>query len=267
MPLTTTPPLTRQASLQGIHGPARYARLACAAILLVLGAGQIREVRAFAFEISESEWAWWPDFCKARYIDLGFGAPGAIRQVPSRAEIAAWRSQIGEDVFTYVHHHCAGLLWLQRARLAPSNVEREFALRSAEYESTFTLDRIPPGSKFHTDIVVHMGQIKRAAGDMTEALRYFEQAIESRPDYPAGYLGKALVHRDRKDLPSVIEVLKEGSVATGGESRELEYHLGLALFDSGQHDAARVHARRAYELGFPLPALRERLAAAGFPLD
>lgn len=243
------------------------ARIVCTAMLLLLGAGPIRDARAFAFEITESEWAWWPDFCKARYIDLGFGAPGAIRQIPSRTEIAAWRSQIGEDVFTYVHHHCAGLIWLQRARMAPNDVERDFALRSAEYESTFTLDRITPGSKMHADIVVHMGQIKRAAGDLTEALAYFERAIESRPNYAAGYLGKALVHRDRKDLSKVIEVLKQGSVATGGESRELEYHLGLALFDTGQHDAARVHARRAYALGFPLPALRERLAAAGFPVD
>lgn len=236
---------------------------------LVLAMGTLPSQRssAFTFDLTESEWAWWPDYCKARYIDLGFTASGAVGATMSKSEIAAWYSQLGADVFTYVHHHCAGLVWLQRARMATTETERQFALKSAEYESNFTLVRIPAGSTMHTDILVHMGQIKRAAGDHDAAVNYFDQAIKSRPDYAAGYLGKALVHRDRKQLPKVIEILSAGSDATGGQSRELEYHLGAALFDAGRLDESRVHARRAYELGFPLPALRDRLAAAGFPLD
>lgn len=243
--------------------------------MLAVGAGLLsaiavvagRPAAGFTFDLSESEWAWWPGYCKARYNDLGMSATGARGSSLSRTEIAAWRSQLGEDVFTYIHHHCAGLVWLQRARLATSRAEREFALSSAEYESNFTLARIPPGSAMHADILVHMGQIKRAAGDTQAALGFFEQAIGSRPGHAAGYLGKALVMRDKKDIAGAVAVLEAGSIATGGESREIEYHLGLALLDLGQHEAARSHARRAYELGFPLPALRDRLAAAGFPLD
>lgn len=240
---------------------------ATACLFIALAGSASRPAQAFTFDLTESEWAWWPDYCKARYIDLGFTATGAVGQVLSKAEIAAWYSQLGPDIFTYIHHHCAGLVWLQRARMATTETERQFSLKSAEYESNFTLIRIPPGSTMHTDILVHMGQIKRAAGDREAAVNYFDQAIQSRPDYATGYLGKALVYRDRKELPRAIEVLRAGSTATGGESRELEYHLGLALLDAGQHDDARVHARRAYALGFPLPALRDRLAAAGYPLE
>jgi len=38
------------------------------------------------------------------------------------------------------------------------------------------------------------------------------------------------------------------------------------LMDLKDFPAAQDHARRAYELGYPLPGLRDRLARAGHPL-
>jgi len=247
--------------------PGNIAAGICGVVLAAASQLTGTAAHAFTFDPTAAEWAWWPGYCKARYLDLGMSPSAQGIQTLSRAEISAWRYELGDDVFTYVHHHCAGLIWLQRARLATTAAERDFALQSAEYESNFTLIRIPPASDTYADIVVHMGQIKRAAGNGDAALGFFEQAIQSRPDRAAGYLGKALVMRDRKKTDLVIAALRAGSQATGGESRELEYHLGLALLDAGQFEDARGHARRAYELGFPLPALRDRLAAAGFPLD
>lgn len=254
LPSSSQVPLRRTASL-------------CGLLLAALAFSFPRAASGFAFDPTAAEWAWWPAYCKARYLDLGMSPSAQGVQTLSKSEISAWRYELGDDVFTYVHHHCAGLVWLQRARLATIPSERDFALQSAEYESNFTLVRIPPASDTYTDILVHMGQIKRAAGNGNAAIDFFEQAIQSRPDRAAGYLGKALVMRDRKKIDLAIEALRAGSNATGGESRELEYHLGLALLDAGQFEDARSHARRAYELGFPLPALRDRLAAAGYPLD
>jgi tetratricopeptide (TPR) repeat protein len=251
----------------GIQLPQRRSAKLCGLILAALAISMPKAASGFTFDPTAAEWAWWPAYCKARYLDLGMSPSAQGIQPLSKAEISAWRSQLGDDVFTYVHHHCAGLIWLQRARLATVPSERDFALQSAEYESNFTLIRIPPESDTYADILVHMGQIKRAAGNGNAALDFFEQAIRSRPDRAAGYLGKSLVMRDRKKTDQAIEALRAGSRATGGESRELEYHLGLALLDAGQFEDARGHARRAYELGFPLPALRDRLAAAGYPLD
>lgn len=239
----------------------------CLLALLTLAAAQIpRTAHAFAFNLTPAEWAWWPDYCKARFLDLGF-RPTGTQVIVDQGEIAYWRSQVGLEVFTYVHHHCAGLVWLQRARMASTPTERDFALRSAEYESDFTLVRIQPGSVMHASILVHLGQIRRAAGDQAGALSFFDRAVDSRSDFPGGYQGRAMIERDRRNLEGAIEALRKGSAATEGRSAELEYHLGLALLDAGQIDEALIHAKRAYELGFTLPALRDRLRKAGRTLD
>ena len=48
---------------------------------------------------------------------------------------------------------------------------------------------------------------------------------------------------------------------------ETQYNLGLGLTRLGEHEAARDFAERAYQQGYPLPALRDALKAAGFPLS
>ena len=57
-----------------------------------------------------------------------------------------------------------------------------------------------------------------------------------------------------------------GNEATGGDSPEIHYFLGLAYLNLKDLDLASEHARRAYDLGYPLPGLRNKLAAAGRPI-
>jgi tetratricopeptide (TPR) repeat protein len=47
---------------------------------------------------------------------------------------------------------------------------------------------------------------------------------------------------------------------------EAHYNFGLLLVEMERYEAAREHAREAYALDFPLPGLRKKLAAAGYPL-
>jgi len=47
-------------------------------------------------------------------------------------------------------------------------------------------------------------------------------------------------------------------------SPETRYNLGLLLADKGNYEKAQEQARQAYAAGYPLPALRERLAAHGY---
>jgi len=51
------------------------------------------------------------------------------------------------------------------------------------------------------------------------------------------------------------------------DNPEVEYNLGLVYLDLKDYKTAQAHGKRAYELGFPLPGLRRKLAAAGYPLN
>ncbi|MFP4560547.1 MAG: tetratricopeptide repeat protein [Thiohalorhabdus sp.] len=50
------------------------------------------------------------------------------------------------------------------------------------------------------------------------------------------------------------------------EFPEAWYNLGLAYLDMEEYEKAREAARRAYQAGYPLPGLREKLAEAGYSL-
>jgi tetratricopeptide (TPR) repeat protein len=51
------------------------------------------------------------------------------------------------------------------------------------------------------------------------------------------------------------------------DNMDVSYNLGLVYFDLKDYQNSRLHAQRAYALGFPLPGLRQKLATVGFPLD
>jgi tetratricopeptide (TPR) repeat protein len=47
------------------------------------------------------------------------------------------------------------------------------------------------------------------------------------------------------------------------ESSAINYNLGLAYFQRKAYGEARTYAKKAYALGFPLPGLKNKLAAVG----
>jgi Flp pilus assembly protein TadD len=77
---------------------------------------------------------------------------------------------------------------------------------------------------------------------------------------------KASLLRKAGKTTEARKVLESGNEATGGTSAEIHNALGFAYLNAKDYERARQHAREAYELGFPLPGLRDQLAAAGYPL-
>jgi len=55
----------------------------------------------------------------------------------------------------------------------------------------------------------------------------------------------------------------EEAVRIDPESADAHYSLGLLYFDAGNFESSRKHARAAYEAGYPLPGLRNKLEAVG----
>jgi predicted Zn-dependent protease len=87
---------------------------------------------------------------------------------------------------------------------------------------------------------------------------WFERAVRFRPDdgnvrlvYGVGLLKTGKVEAAIKQLEQADRMLPRDP--------NVHYNLGLAYFDAKDYEKSRMHAKLAYELGFPLPGLRDKL--------
>lgn len=235
-------------------------RIALVAATL-LGAGP-----AGAFVPTEAEWAGWPEYCQVRYTVSGSGRDSAyVSRVPP-GEVDRWKARLGPAWYA-LHHHCYGIAHLERARLESDPAKRRYELDVAIREQQFALNRTPVENPMYAEMANQKGLALRQKGDLAAAIEAFDTSIRAHPGLASGYQGKALVYRDQKRYREARAVLEEGDARTDGGSAEINYFLGLVLFDLKDYATAREYARKAYSLGYPLPGLRDKLARAGFPLD
>lgn len=91
---------------------------------------------------------------------------------------------------------------------------------------------------------------------------YFDRAIRFQPEDGTVRLVYGL-HLIKAGNPASAIRHLELARQFGEGNANLHYNLGLAYFELGDYDRALLEARRAYELGFPLSGLRDKLQAAG----
>lgn len=221
---------------------------------------------AFNFTPTEAEWAAWPDYCKARYAktNMGSGSIFASRVPPS--DIERWNAELG-DAFKYLHHHCAGLTYLDRAKLEGDPTQRKFLVGRSIAEHLFAYEHTPPSHPMSGEILARTCLSYHEAGDRQKAMETCNSAIRVQPTVATGYGAKALLYRDENRDDLALKVLLDGDAATGGKSAELNYFIALLYVNRGQMANAQKHAAVAYANGYPLPGLRDRLAKAGYPVD
>jgi tetratricopeptide (TPR) repeat protein len=222
-------------------------------------------VHAFNFTPTDAEWATWPEMCKARYATTRIGSGSTFGSQVQPATIELWQAQLGGG-WNYVHHHCAGMIYLDRARLEGSPSQRKFLLNRSLSEHRFALEHTPPGDPFAAEIRTRIGLTLREAKQYPEALQSLDAAIAVNQRYGEAYVAKALVQRDQNKTRECLATLRAGDEATGGQSLEINHFLAVVLMQQQQFEEAREHARRAYALGYPMPGLRDKLKAAGYPL-
>ncbi|MFT6915419.1 MAG: tetratricopeptide (TPR) repeat protein [Motiliproteus sp.] len=90
---------------------------------------------------------------------------------------------------------------------------------------------------------------------------YFKRALAIAPDDPSVYLVRAIaLHRLGQIETAEQDYLK--AVTIYPEYAEAHYNLGLLYLSKKQFDEANIHADKAYDLGYPLEGLRDKLTAA-----
>lgn len=91
---------------------------------------------------------------------------------------------------------------------------------------------------------------------------YFDRAMRWRPNDPDVYLVYG-IHLYRLGRLDRALAAYKASERIRPNSSDLQYNMGLLYFDLKQYALAKEHAKKAYQLGYPLPGLRKKLASVG----
>lgn len=97
---------------------------------------------------------------------------------------------------------------------------------------------------------------------------YFQKAIEYRPtpkprpvDAIARLIYAIYLHKNNQYEKALKQY--ESALSIDPENSEIHYNLGLLLVKMKDYPRALEHGEKAYELGFPLPGLKNKLKKAG----
>jgi tetratricopeptide (TPR) repeat protein len=235
----------------------RLGTLAALACLFVCGSAQ-----AYHFTPTETEWAMWPGYCKARYITTNIGGRSQyVSQVP-RSEIDLWKLRIGDEAFLHVHHYCASMASRLRAMQDTDKRQRNEDLKYALENAMYSYVRTPSSSPVYIQQTTNLALIEYALGHADSAVSYANKAVEAQPQSAEAYVALAYVYSQMKKKEEARDVLIKGNTAVDGKSAEIHYNLGLLELDLGNTEAAVAQAKEAYALGHPLPGLKRRLVQA-----
>tara|TARA_R110002072_G_scaffold205257_2_gene363126 strand:- start:219 stop:956 length:738 start_codon:yes stop_codon:yes gene_type:complete len=218
---------------------------------------------ALNFVPTEAEWLAWSDQCRARYMASNAGAKSKYRGRVDSATVSAWKAKIGPSLWLHMHHACAGQVHFNRARTAASSSERNREIKTAISDHSYTLSKASNQNKWYAYFAVSLAQIYRYQEEYDETIALVSPFTEIYPTYEAPYLLWSLVLRDQDKLSEAIEVLEQGNTATEGSSMEIHYFLGLNYHNKGMYELSLQHARVAYDLGYPLPGLKNKLMRSG----
>ena len=211
------------------------------------------------FVPKQSEYAAWPEHCRVQFAYI---SPGYENRY-SQAEIAFWRTRIGEKTFIAMHHYCAALIYINRSRYEENPRERQYLVDLALNDGDYTYTRAEKTSILYPNIAVVMAQARYENNEIAKAVQILQAAIAAQPTRTEAYAELTAIYHRQDRLPQALEVLEQADAASGGRSAEVKYNLGLLQIEAGQIDQAVESARAAYALGHPLPGLRNKLQRLG----
>lgn len=159
-------------------------------------------------------------------------------------------------------HYCMGLIYLSRAQSSIGRTRDGF-LKRAVSEINFTARNIDSEHSWYTEIQVNMAKAYYLSGDKPQAIALLQSLIKNTPINSLPYSALAYYLKQNGQLNDAILTLQAAPLEVKQQSAELNYFLGWYLMEQGNLADAASYAAKAYELGYPVPTLKQRLQAAG----
>jgi tetratricopeptide (TPR) repeat protein len=202
---------------------------------------------------------------------------GAV--VLSGPVIQAALADVGDCPEVPAHHSDGGGPWDYRdpaSRISVSYVEGNHFSKDTELlrrgntgdtpgaDITYLLNRVPNHPRA---LLAFMNYVEKTKMDRPQDARFglecaFARARSYAPDDPAVWALHAMYLNKRGRLDDAIAEMAEASKLAPSNGN-IHYNLGLLYFAKKDYENARSQAKQAYELGFPLPGLKEKLVKAG----
>lgn len=189
-------------------------------------------------------------------MDLVSVSPAEAQQAPINNDYYQFRN---DDSYRDTQRHNL----LRTVEINHLGLGRE-KLRTRYYESAF--------GEF-AFILLHFPNHPQGLMGMVEVCRnwktpkcsmdvFFERAVAVNPNAGGTYVTQGIYLARQGRYPAAIDSYRR-SLELEADSPNAHYNLGLAYFETKQFERANEHAQKAYELGFPLPGLREKLKRSG----
>jgi len=147
---------------------------------------------------SQTEMAALPGYCAAKFSE---------GKNPESAKV--WRASIGGD-FMHIHHYCAGLNFLNRARGMASGNDKRGTLGAAMGNFNYMLDNASPGFYLRPEILMNRGITQSMQGKGGAAVGDLLKAIEINPNLPRAYMALADLYAKQKNRSKALETVTAG---------------------------------------------------------
>lgn len=242
-------------SAPAVASMSRQALLALVACMTIVAPGS---ALAFSFEPTQVEYDSWSRFCQVSYA-LGIKQSPFIGDITQEEKDKLWRVK---HRYGGPWHYCTARIWLRRARTAETEKKRTFALERAAANANFTYLNVKDNPSFKALAAIRYARALRGLKEYEQALKVLQSAQSLAPQEPGTYSMLSMIYQDLDKDDLAIDALEKGNDATGGKSAEINYFLGLLYLDLGNLEKARAHADIAYDLGYPLPGLKNKLEQA-----
>lgn len=146
---------------------------------------------------SPAEMATLPSYCAARFDEKS-------------AAFKSWRDSMGSD-FMHVHHYCAGLNFVNRARgMGSSNKDRRGTLEAALRNFDYMLAHTQPDFSLRPEILMNRGIALSMMNRTGEAVGDLLKAIEANPKQARAYMTLADMYDKQKNRSKALEIVTEG---------------------------------------------------------
>lgn len=219
---------------------------------------------AFNVLITETEFRMLSDNCKKFYSVTQVGRNLGYTNKYSLTEFRAAFEDAEKAGGAW--HYCAGLVYLSRAALEPSEEKKIATYKRALDEISFSARKVQPEHRVYGEIHVNQAKAAYLTGDADASRTMLEKLIAKMPTYVPAKVELARQLAKKQQLQDAIDLLMSVDPTIRDKSADLNYALGIYYFRQKNLEQSSIYARKAYQLGYPLPWLKQQLRSKGVTL-